>query len=156
MLGAGDEARAGRERIGMRIEKSETKGSGRRKESTGWEDEGNGLEKEGLIPAPGQLPPDPGTPAELTSLASGHWTQVRRAAVEKIIFPKFLRVFYSGPTAHLPPTQDKSLTALNVNTLFHSGLGGWGETRRLKGICNPLFKGCLVAEDCRSPVDVVV
>lgn len=67
MLGAGDEARAGRETIGMRVEKSETKGSGRRKESTGWEDEGNGLEKEGLIPAPGQLPPDPGTPAELTS-----------------------------------------------------------------------------------------
>ena len=39
---------------------------------------------------------------------------------------------------------------------LHSGLGGWDEMRRLKGICNPLFKGCLVAEACHSSVDVVV
>ena len=94
-------------------------------------------------------------PAELTSLASGRWKQVRRATMDKVIFPKFFRVCYSGPAAHLPPTQDKSLTSLNVNPLFHSGLGGWDEMRRLKGICNPLFKGCLVAEACHSPVDLL-
>lgn len=101
MLGAGDEARAGRGRIGRRVGKSEAKGSGRRKESTGWEGEGNGLEKEGLTPAPGQLPPDPGTPAELTSLASGRWTTSQTCRCGKDYFPKVLESILLWPCCSL-------------------------------------------------------
>lgn len=140
VLGAGDGTRAGRERLSKEDgeEQREAKGWGSRRNRQVGRVRGNGLQRRGSYCAR----TDSGAPscrADFSSLGPLETSQTCHCGQD--YFPVLQRHATLALLLTYLQLQDKSLTSLNVNPLFHSGLGGWDEMRRLKGICNPLFKG---------------